>query len=192
VEVIDRLETYEEATAAWPFRGLRSELVASVEDGDTVVAKEKLGQLRQLAVLAIEALSVVHITALKSQLRRMQVAVNKIESPDGELLILVDGRLTTLREALDVSAAAAQVRATRARRETRSATLSDRVLEALASGPRRTKEIAERCGCDPAQVSRILASLAEQHAVELVDAPAGQSDRRARWYALAAETAVAA
>ena len=98
-------------------------------------------------------------------------------SPDGRRRVLaLDAVLEGAEHQLDA------VRA-RQRREEDRRTVRERVMEALAeTGPLRPRDLAERCDADVYQVSRALRDLRDTSHVEVVPAPAGETDRRGVWY----------
>jgi DNA-binding MarR family transcriptional regulator len=191
VKVAPRFDTYAAATKEWTFRELRRDLAEYVESEDETGVKECVDHIRQLVVLAVTERSLPNISKLRAQIHRLAATARKATSSGADILVDAEREFASFDELLDVAGAVAHVRATKARQQHESTALADRILRALQSGPARTRDIAELCNCDPTQASRILSALRNSGAVVVVPAPVGQSDRRARWHALAEERVAA-
>lgn len=142
--------------------------------------------LNSVVFSAIHEDDVDSMSGLRSRISRLRRNVaNADGASDAVLPLTVMINTLEIREAITLAAKESDARRAEAR------TLRDKVLEVVTAGEGQPTSIAKQLDIDPVQVSRTLRLLVEEELVESVAPPREiTTDKRIRWYRLAAERAM--
>jgi DNA-binding MarR family transcriptional regulator len=159
----------------------RATLQRALDEQDESAAQAFARGYQDLALRAFRDRDLEAIASLRAQIARLTRRVAAGEHDGVATWVL--GRFEGIADQLDRSEVLVLMEAGARGREEAAEPVRRRVLELLAEGPQRPRDLADKLGCDPSQISRALRELQEARAVERVDAAQLGGDRRAIWYA---------
>lgn len=185
VDHVTALETPRLATAA-PFRQLRSDFASAMAAGSSEPIRQIVTHLNQRAAAAIVGHDVAEIVRLRSQSRRIARSADHLPSIDPTVQLQAESWFESLDTSLQAGRLAVLGRIAAERDAQATGALRDRIVARLTVEASRPRDLAKMLEVDQTQVSRALRQLIADGHVERVQAPAGDSDARAHWYAVSA------
>lgn len=175
--------TFSEPSTRLPFLELRARLDQAITDGATEQVDEIVASIDDSVGAAIAARAIDDLAELRAHIVRLQRRISRLNA-DKDLIERTVNHLQSLDRVVDSGRTAALMLAASEARHERVGLLRDEILQLLSQEPMRPRELAERFGCDPSQVSRALRSLKDDGLItQVVNESDESSDRRANWYA---------
>jgi DNA-binding MarR family transcriptional regulator len=151
-------------------------------DAAADAALELCHELNVSVTDAISNRDLPRMARLGSRIARLRRRLVEDERADPIVLETVQRLLTFMLTALERGRAATLTARLADRNEREVGLLRDRILARLSDTPARPRDLVNRFGVDPTQVSRALRELAAAGLIEETAASTGSSDRRARYY----------